>query len=167
MHYYTIMESPVDPLLLMSDGEHLTGLYMETQIQEYLPHMKEGWQCDPEPFAETIAQLKAYFAGELCQFDLPLKMSGTDFQKNVWQQLTTIPYGEIVSYKNIAERVHSPKAMRAVGLANGKNPISIIVPCHRVIGTNGKLTGYGGGLHRKQWLLAHEARQDTLPMLAL
>ncbi len=167
MHYYTIMESPIDPLLLMSDGDHLTGLYMDTQIQEYLPYMKEEWKNDQAPFAETIVQLKAYFAGELCQFDLPLKLSGTVFQKTVWQQLTTIPYGETVSYKSIAEHIYAPKAVRAVGLANGKNPISIIVPCHRVIGANGKLTGYGGGLHRKQWLLTHEARQGTLPMSAL
>ncbi|MDV6344243.1 MULTISPECIES: methylated-DNA--[protein]-cysteine S-methyltransferase [unclassified Nitrosomonas] len=160
MNYYTIMESPVDPLLLMSDGEHLTGLYMD--VQNYLPSMKENWIYEPTPFAEAISQLKSYFAGELCQFDLPLKASGTAFQETVWQLLTTIPYGETVSYKSIAERIHTPKAVRAVGLANGKNPISIIIPCHRVIGANGKLVGYGGGLHRKQWLLAHEAKQGEL-----
>lgn len=160
MNYYTIMESPIDPLLLTSDGEHLTGLYMD--VQNYLPHMKENWVDDPASFAKAIPQLKAYFAKELNQFDLPLKASGTAFQETVWQLLITIPYGETVSYKRIAERIHAPNAMRAVGLANGKNPISIIIPCHRVIGANGKLVGYGGGLHRKQWLLAHETKQGDL-----
>ncbi|MCW5600830.1 methylated-DNA--[protein]-cysteine S-methyltransferase [Nitrosomonas sp.] len=161
MNYYTIMESPIDPLLLTSDGEHLTGLYMD--VHNYLPHMKETWVHDPSRFTETISQLKAYFAKELHQFDLPLKATGTAFQEKVWQLLTTISYGETVSYKSIAERIQSPKAVRAVGLANGKNPISIIIPCHRVIGANGKLVGYGGGLPRKQWLLAHEAKQSELP----
>lgn len=160
MHYYTIMESPIDPLLLTSDGEHLTGLYMD--VQNYLPHMKESWLCDPSLFQQAISQLRAYFAKELSDFELPLKATGTAFQEKVWQSLTTIPYGETISYKNIAERIQTPKAVRAVGLANGKNPISIIIPCHRVIGTNGKLVGYGGGLPRKQWLLTHEAKQDEL-----
>ncbi|AKH38574.1 MULTISPECIES: methylated-DNA--[protein]-cysteine S-methyltransferase [Nitrosomonas] len=160
MHYYTIMESPIDPLLLTSDGEHLTGLYMD--VQDYLPHMKENWLCDPALFKETVSQLKAYFAKELSDFELPLKATGTAFQRKVWQSLTTIPYGETTSYKSIAEHIQIPKAVRAVGLANGKNPISIIIPCHRVIGANGKLVGYGGGLSRKQWLLAHEAKQGEL-----
>ncbi|SFI92342.1 methylated-DNA--[protein]-cysteine S-methyltransferase [Nitrosomonas sp. Nm34] len=160
MHYYTIMESPIDPLLLTSDGEHLTGLYMD--VQNYLPHMKESWLYDPSLFEQAISQLKAYFAKELSDFELPLKATGTAFQEKVWQSLTTIPYGETISYKNIAERIQTPKAVRAVGLANGKNPISIIIPCHRVIGANGKLVGYGGGLPRKQWLLTHEAKQGEL-----
>lgn len=159
MNYYTIMESPIDPLLLTSDGEYLTGLYMD--VQNYLPHMKETWAHDPTRFTETSRQLEAYFAKELYQFDLPLKAAGTTFQEKVWQLLTTISYGETVSYKSIAKRIQSPKALRAVGLANGKNPISIIIPCHRVIGANGKLVGYGGGLPRKQWLLAHEAKQSA------
>lgn len=162
MNYYTILESPIDPLLLTSDGERLTGLYMEKEAKALLSQMKENWQSTPLLFTEAIAQLEAYFAKELYQFDLPLRTSGTPFQETVWQMLTTIPYGETVSYKNIAERMHAPKAMRAVGLANGQNPISIIIPCHRVIGANGKLTGYGGGLPRKQWLLAHEGRQAVL-----
>ncbi|SDW84969.1 methylated-DNA--[protein]-cysteine S-methyltransferase [Nitrosomonas communis] len=160
MHYYTIMESPIDPLLLTSDGEHLTGLYMD--VPNYLPHMKEHWLCDPALFEQAITQLRAYFAKELSDFELPLKATGTAFQRKVWQSLTTIPYGKTISYKSIAERIQTPKAVRAVGLANGKNPISIIIPCHRVIGANGKLVGYGGGLSRKQWLLAHEAKQDEL-----
>lgn len=160
MNYYTIMESPIDPLLLTSDGEYLTGLYMD--IQNYLPHMKENWAHDPAHFTVAISQLTAYFANELYQLDLPLKATGTTFQEKVWQLLTTIPFGETVSYKTIAERIQAPKSVRAVGLANGKNPISIIIPCHRVIGANGQLVGYGGGLPRKQWLLAHEAKQGEL-----
>lgn len=161
MNYYTFLESPVDRLLLTSDGEFLTGVYMETEIQKLLPHMTDDWRQDAAHFAETIAQLNAYFARELIQFDLPMKATGTPFQEAVWQSLTAIPYGETVSYKNVAERLHLPKAARAVGMANGQNPISIIIPCHRVIGANGKLTGYGGGIHRKQWLLAHEDRQTS------
>lgn len=160
MNYYTIIESPIDPLLLTSDGEYLTGLYMD--VQNYLPQMKENWVHDPAYFTAATSQLTAYFAKELCQFDLPLKATGTIFQEKVWQLLTTIPFGETVSYKTIAERIQAPKSVRAVGLANGKNPISIIIPCHRVIGVNGKLVGYGGGLPRKQWLLAHEAKQGKL-----
>lgn len=160
MNYYTIMESPIDPLLLTSDGIYLTGLYMD--VQNYLPHMKENWVHDPAHFTAAISQLTAYFANELYQFDLPLKATGTTFQEKVWQLLTTIPFGETVSYKTIAERIQAPKSVRAVGLANGKNPISIIIPCHRVIGANGQLVGYGGGLPRKQWLLAHEAKQGRL-----
>lgn len=160
MNYYTVMDSPIDPLLLLSDGENITGLYMN--VDKHSSRVGNDWVRDPQPFKEVIAQLKAYFAGELQVFDLPLKATGTLFQKSVWKSLTTIPYGETVSYKTIAERIHSPKAVRAVGLANGQNPVSIIVPCHRVIGASGKLTGYGGGLPRKQWLLAHESRQGLL-----
>ncbi len=101
-------------------------------------------------------QLKAYFAGERRVFDLPLDQQGTPFQRTVWRCLVEIPYGEVVSYADVAEMANSPKAVRAVGAANGKNPIGIIVPCHRVIGSNGALTGYAGGLERKAWLLAHE-----------
>lgn len=163
MNYYMIMESPVDPLLLTSDGKYLTGLYMEKEAQKLLPHMKDDWQQDENaiPFKETIKQLNAYFSGKLHEFDLPLKPVGTPFQEAVWQALTTIPYGKTVSYKDIAKHVNLPKAARAVGMANGRNPISIIIPCHRVIGANGKLTGYGGGLHRKEWLLEHEHTHET------
>lgn len=166
MNYYITMESPIDPLLLTSDGEFLTGLYMEKEAQKLLSGMKDGWlqNADAIPFKEAIAQLNAYFSGELHEFDLPLKATGTPFQEMVWQALTSIPYGKTVSYKDIAEHVHLPRAARAVGMANGRNPISIIIPCHRVIGANGKLTGYGGGIHRKEWLLEHEHKdkQTTL-----
>lgn len=167
MNYYMIMESPIDPLLLTSDGKFLTGLYMEKEAQKLLPGMKDGWQQDKNaaPFKEAITQLNAYFAGKLHEFNLPLKAAGTPFQEAVWQALTSIPYGKTVSYKDIAEQVNLPKAARAVGMANGRNPISIIIPCHRVIGTNGKLTGYGGGLHRKEWLLEHEYEDKQATLL--
>ncbi len=107
--------------------------------------------------APVVAQLQAYFAGELTDFDLPLQMHGTEFQRRVWAALCEIPYGETISYGELARWVGNPKASRAVGLANGRNPVAIVVPCHRVIGADGSLTGYGGGLDRKVWLLEHEA----------
>ena len=163
MNYYTFLESPINPLLLTSDGESLTGVYMEMQAQKILSQMEDNsWRKNAAPFTEVITQLKAYFAKELCQFDLSLKITGTFFQETVWQLLVAVPYGETVSYRDIAERLHAPKATRAVGLVNGQNPISIIIPCHRVIGANSELTGYGGGIHRKKWLLAHESRQNSL-----
>src|SRR5437899_10516473 len=108
--------------------------------------------------AEAARQLRAYFAGELREFDLPLDMHGTDFQLRVWRELARIPYGETRSYSQIAAAIGAPQAVRAVGAANGANPIPIIVPCHRVIGSNGALTGFGGGISVKRWLLDHEAR---------
>jgi methylated-DNA-[protein]-cysteine S-methyltransferase len=111
---------------------------------------------NPTPLAETVRQLRAYFAGELREFDLPLAPAGTPFQLRVWRELRNIPYGQTISYGELARRVGSPKGSRAVGLANGANPISIVVPCHRVIGSSGKLTGYGGGLENKARLLALE-----------
>jgi len=120
------------------------------------------WKLDKKPFAEVIRQLQAYFRGELKEFDLPLAMEGTEFQLRVWNALRAIPYGETVSYARLAERIGNPKAVRAVGLANGKNPIPIIVPCHRVIGSDGSLTGFGGGLSTKKLLLELENKQLSL-----
>jgi methylated-DNA-[protein]-cysteine S-methyltransferase len=156
--YYTRIESPIEPLLLASDGESLTSLFMVTQ--RHGPFFSESWIRDDnaKPFAEARRQMEAYFAGELTEFDLPLNMTGTEFQKTVWRELLNIPFGVTISYGELAERVGNPSASRAVGAANGRNPISIIVPCHRVIGSNGKLTGYGGGIERKEWLLAHESK---------
>ena len=156
--YYTRIESPIEPLLLASDGESLTSLFMVTQ--RHGPFFSESWIRDDnaKPFAEARRQMEAYFAGELTEFDLPLNMIGTEFQKTVWRELLNIPFGVTISYGELAERVGNPSASRAVGAANGRNPISIIVPCHRVIGSNGKLTGYGGGIERKEWLLAHESK---------
>ena len=113
-------------------------------------------EADSALMLNVKQQLKAYFNGQLTCFDLPLNSQGTEFQKKVWQALMTIPYGQVVSYQTIAEQIGAPKAVRAVGAANGKNPISIIVPCHRVIAKDGKLTGYSGGLNRKKWLLGIE-----------
>ena len=153
--YYTVLSSPIDELLLVGDGTHLTGIYMDEHADG--PGIGPDWQRDDAPFADAIAQLQAYFAGECTAFDLPLAPRGTPFQQRVWQALGEIPYGQTVSYAEIARRIGQPNAVRAVGRANGSNPISIVVPCHRVIGSSGSLTGYGGGLDRKRWLLAHEA----------
>jgi len=155
MRYYTYLDTPIDPLLLVSDGTALTKLYMQTH--RHATEVQPEWRRNDALFVDAISQLRAYFAGEKQSFDLPLKLEGTAFQQRVWQALQEIPYGETCSYKDIALRIGAAAAVRAVGLANGRNPISIIVPCHRVIGTNGTLTGYGGGLPRKRWLLQHEA----------
>ena len=120
------------------------------------------WKEDNAPFAEVTRQLQAYFSGELKEFDLPLAPEGTEFQLRVWNSLRTIPYGETISYSQLAQKIGNPQAVRAVGLANGSNPIPIIVPCHRVIGSDGSLTGFGGGLANKQKLLALEGRQLSL-----
>ncbi|ASU85580.1 cysteine methyltransferase [Nocardiopsis gilva YIM 90087] len=153
---YTTRSSPIGDVLLTSDGGALTGLYMLPEPESGLKPIPSDWKHAPESFRETVDQLDAYFAGELRDFDLPLAPSGTDFQLRVWRELTTIPYGHTTSYGAIAEALGRPTASRAVGMANGRNPISIIVPCHRVIGANGALTGYGGGLPRKRHLLRLE-----------
>ena len=120
----------------------------------------QGDLCPPGTalLAEAARQLDAYFAGELTAFNLPIRLEGTDFRMQCWQALQTIPYGETISYGEQAKRIGNPKAVRAVGGANHHNPISIVVPCHRVIGADGALTGYGGGMDKKQWLLEHEKR---------
>jgi methylated-DNA-[protein]-cysteine S-methyltransferase len=161
--YYTYLDSPIDRLLLVSDGTNLIGVYMLDQ--RYEPPMGKDWieRADVAPFPEAIRQLDAYFAGERTDFDLPLAPSGTPFQLRVWQELARIPYGVTMSYGELAKRVGNPNASRAVGLANGRNPIPIIVPCHRVIGANGKLTGFGGGLWRKEKLLQIESANLALP----
>jgi methylated-DNA-[protein]-cysteine S-methyltransferase len=156
MIYVTTCESPIQSLRLVSDGRSLTGLYMMSE--KHLSASQSDWVKDDSvaPFAKAKEQLSAYFSGTLTEFDLPLQMQGTPFAKSIWDVLKTIPYGTTVSYGELAQQLGQPKASRAVGLANGRNPISIVVPCHRVIGANGKLTGYGGGVERKQWLLNHE-----------
>jgi methylated-DNA-[protein]-cysteine S-methyltransferase len=156
MIYFTFYESPIQSLRLVSDGRSLIGIYMMSEKHELIP--QSNWVEDESvaPFPETKQQLTAYFAGSLTEFDLPLQMQGTIFQKRVWEALKTIPYGTTLSYGQLAQQIGQPKASRAVGITNGRNPMSIIVPCHRVIAANGKLTGYGGGIERKQWLLNHE-----------
>ena len=126
------------------------------------PEIDSSWSRDDTAFAEVARQLRAYFAGELSQFVLELAPRGTPFQQRVWEALRLIPYGSTTTYGKLAEALGDPRATRAVGLANGRNPISIVIPCHRVIGADGSLTGYGGGMPRKQWLLAHESRTAHL-----
>ena len=152
--YYTFVDSPVGRILLVSDGVNLTGLNFETEKRPI--KIESEWVQDDVPFATAIAQIQAYFAGELHEFDLPLQPDGTLFQRQVWQQLLAIPYGETISYGELAKRLGKPTAARAVGMANGANPIPLVIPCHRVIGSNGRLTGYGGGLPLKESLLTHE-----------
>jgi methylated-DNA-[protein]-cysteine S-methyltransferase len=151
----TTMETPIGRLTLTARGGLLAGLYMEEHT--HAPELPGPQEQGHQGFEEAIAQIEAYFTGALKRFDLPLSLNGTGFQKQVWAGLLEIPYGETVSYGELAQMVGKPGAARAVGLANGRNPVSIIVPCHRVIGANGGLVGYGGGLDRKIWLLQHEA----------
>lgn len=155
MNTFCRVDSPIGPLLLTSDGKALTGLYTNPSRKA---QSTDGWQEDAgiEPLAETARQLNEYFAGARREFDLPLRLRGTGFQERVWGELRAIPYGTTWSYGQLAKRLGNPNASRAVGLANGQNPISILVPCHRVIGADGSLTGYGGGLECKHWLLTHE-----------
>ena len=153
MRYRTI-DSPVGLLTLAGVGSTLMHLRMVDQTHE--PD-RSGWEpADDDAFSEAVEQLSGYFAGELTEFDLDLRLAGTEFQRRVWAALRTIPYGETRSYGQIAEQIGSSGASRAVGLANGRNPIGIIVPCHRVIGSTGGMTGYGGGIDRKRALLALE-----------
>jgi len=151
-----VVSSPIGRLLLASDGHALTGLWM-LDADKHSARVEKGLTPSPETFTEVAAQLEEYFAGDRKEFTVPLAPSGTAFQLAVWTQLTRIPYGSTISYGDIARALGKrPVAARAVGLANGANPISIIVPCHRVIGSDGSLTGYGGGLDRKELLLRLE-----------
>ena len=156
----TTIESPVGPLLLAADESGLRRLEFVNGRKPVQPDPR--WHEDAQYLREAIRQLRAYFAGELETFDIPLAPEGTPFQLTVWKHLCDIPYGETISYGELARRVGNPNASRAVGLANGSNPIAIVVPCHRVIGSKGKLTGYGGGLPIKERLLALERRQLVL-----
>jgi methylated-DNA-[protein]-cysteine S-methyltransferase len=158
--YYTRFESPVGPLLLAGDLNALRLVSFEGGVRSAPPQPDR--KQDKTPFDEVIRQLQAYFRGELKKFDLPLAVEGTEFQIRVWNALRAIPYGETISYTQLAVRIGNPKAVRAVGLANGSNPIPIIVPCHRVIGSDGSLTGYGGGLSTKKKLLELENKQLSL-----
>jgi methylated-DNA-[protein]-cysteine S-methyltransferase len=158
--YYTSFGSPVGPLLLAGDAQALRRVSFESSKRS--SPQQADWKQNRGAFAEVIRQLQAYFRGELKEFDLPLAMEGTEFQLRVWNKLREIPYGETISYAQLAGRIGNPKAVRAVGLANGSNPIPIIVPCHRVIGSDGSLTGFGGGLTTKRKLLELENKQLSL-----
>jgi methylated-DNA-[protein]-cysteine S-methyltransferase len=155
MKVWTELPSPVGPLRLTGDGSSLTGVYLSPH--RYGPGEFPDAARGTDPvLGEAARQLAAYFAGKLTEFELPLAPAGTAFRQRVWAELLTIPYGTTISYLDLARRVADERAVRAVGGANGRNPISIIIPCHRVIGANGSLVGYGGGLERKRWLLTHE-----------
>jgi methylated-DNA-[protein]-cysteine S-methyltransferase len=151
--HFRSMDSPVGKLTLAGKDGRLMHLRMVDQTYE---PSRDGWEPDDTAFDDAVQQLEGYFAGERTDFDLELDLVGTEFQRRVWAALMTIPYAETRSYGEIARQIGSPGACRAVGLANGHNPIGIIVPCHRVIGSNGSLTGYGGGLDRKRALLELE-----------
>jgi methylated-DNA-[protein]-cysteine S-methyltransferase len=159
---YTTLASPIGELLLLGDGRRLHGLYMQHGRRPI--EIGAAWERRVEPFIKAQAQLREYFAGERSTFDLPLSLDGSDFERRVWHGLQQIPYGETISYGELARRIGAPSAARAVGLANGRNPIAVIVPCHRVIGANGTLTGYGGGLERKRILLELERGQGRLQL---
>lgn len=155
MTLYATVGSPIGELLLTGDGRALHGLWMQDAGRPRRPG--PGWRRDDAAFSAAREQLAEYFAGERTAFDLPLAFAGTPFQQLVWAALREIPYGETMSYGALARRLGKPGAARAVGLANGRNPIAVIVPCHRVIGADGSLTGFGGGLERKRVLLELES----------
>jgi methylated-DNA-[protein]-cysteine S-methyltransferase len=154
--YYTECDSPIGRLRLAGDGHALTVLDLPSGRSMRRPD--PAWKRDATPFAEALRQLRAYFAGDLHSFSLALAPAGTLFQRRVWDALLEIPYGATASYRDIAIAIGQPSAVRAVGLANGRNPIPIVIPCHRVIGSDGSLTGYGGGLDVKRFLLELERR---------
>ncbi len=159
---FSTLDGPIGPITVAGDGEVITNVRMVDQ--SHPPADQSEWRFEPEAFPEALGQLEAYFGGRLTRFELPLRLEGTEFQRRVWDALLQIPYGETASYGEIAGRVGAPGAARAVGLANGRNPVSIVVPCHRVIGSDGSLTGYGGGLQRKLALLQLERDHLSRPL---
>ena len=157
---YDVMQTPIDRLVLASDGSAIVGVWManaEPDDRRWADRRGSDAVLD-----ETRRELDAYFAGRLETFTVPLAPNGTEFQRRVWSALRDIPFGTTISYAGLARRVSNAAAVRAVGAANGRNPIPIIVPCHRVIGSDGSLTGFGGGIARKRWLLEHEGAQGAL-----
>mgnify|MGYP000432222234 CR=1 FL=1 len=152
--YYTWFESPIGKILLAGDERGLTRIGFPKGKMKMGP--ETTWQINPQPFKAVTRQLQAYFDGKLTTFNLKLAPKGTEFQLSVWKALQEIPYGETMSYSELAKKIGRPKASRAVGAANGNNPLPIVMPCHRVIGINGSLTGFGGGLPTKQFLLELE-----------
>ena len=156
--FYDYLESPIGPLLVAGNGEGLKRIEFPRRGKRARP--ESGWLKSPREMNEVTEQLKEYFAGERTWFDLKLAPEGTEFQRQVWKALRRIPYGKTISYGELADRIGNPKAVRAVGGANGKNPIPIVIPCHRVIGADGSLTGFGGGLETKVALLSLETGRD-------
>ncbi|MEW6430615.1 MAG: methylated-DNA--[protein]-cysteine S-methyltransferase [Myxococcota bacterium] len=160
---FATMKSPVGTLLLTSDGLSLTGLFPESHTD--VPPRTSAWKRDDRWFSGVRDQLNAYFQGKLTRFEVPVAPEGTAFQRKVWTALGTIACGATETYGELAKRLGSPQASRAVGLAAGRNPVSIIIPCHRLIGADGSLTGYAGGLEMKRWLLEHELTRFGLRSL--
>ncbi len=154
---YTVVDSTIGELLLVGDGRALLGVEFDLG-EGHAERVRPDWVADRAPLADAAEQLQAYLAGERTVFDLRVAIGGSDFQRRVWELLAEIPYGHTTSYGRIAARLGRPSASRAVGLANGRNPLPIVLPCHRVVGASGALTGYGGGLDRKRWLLDLEQR---------
>lgn len=154
--WYDNMPSPVGMLRLVADDQGLREIWFETGRHQKSP--QPHWRRAAEPLTQARQQLEEYFAGTRQQFDLVLHPVGTSFQRDVWWELARIPYGATISYGELARRIHQPQAVRAVGAANGRNPLPIVLPCHRVIGANGSLTGFGGGLPTKRFLLSLEER---------
>ncbi|HUQ67980.1 MAG TPA: methylated-DNA--[protein]-cysteine S-methyltransferase [Planctomycetaceae bacterium] len=158
---YSAVDCPLGRVVLQGDGQFLTGLYLPQH--KGWPGPDAAWRQSDASFAKVREQLAEYFAGERQQFDVPIRLQGTPFQERVWQELARISFGTTITYAELARRVCRPAASRAVGHANGRNPISIIIPCHRVVGSNGKLTGYAGGVDKKDWLLAWERGATPAP----
>jgi methylated-DNA-[protein]-cysteine S-methyltransferase len=161
--FYTWLNTKVQPLLLAGEEDGLARLHFSSGSKATQPD--PDWIENAQPFKEATRQLEAYFAGELRSFTIPLCPHGTDFQLRVWEELRRIPFGQTISYLQLAERIGNARAVRAVGLANGANPLGIIVPCHRVIGSNGSLTGFGGGIDLKRYLLRLEGALPETPSL--
>ena len=153
--YYDYLETPCGPLLVAGDAGGLH--FVEFQSGERPRPVQPDWERREQPLRDAKRQLAAYFKGDLQHFDLPLALLGTEFQQQVWRELQAIPYGETISYRTLAQRIGKPRAVRAVGAANGRNRLPVVIPCHRVIGSNGSLTGFAGGVPIKQWLLDHES----------
>jgi methylated-DNA-[protein]-cysteine S-methyltransferase len=162
---YDVFDSPIGPLVVAAVDGAIVHLLLPNGGQP--AHVAPEWHRAPKKLGDVRAQLAAYFAGKLIAFDFDLAPRGTDFQRRVWSELRRIPYGDTTSYAELARRIGNPNAMRAVGAANGANPIAIIVPCHRVIGHDGQLVGFGGGLPAKRWLLDHERHHAPAPLLEL
>jgi len=160
MTSFVTIDTPVGPVRIAASGGLIREIHLDAKDDD---GARDTDRADAAVARRAAEQLEAYFAGTLTTFDLPLGAEGTDFQRAVWRELSRIPYGTVASYGEIARRVGRPTASRAIGAANGRNPIAIVVPCHRVIGADGTLTGYAGGLWRKEWLLAHEGVTGCAP----
>lgn len=158
--YYSQYDSPVGQLLMIGDGENIHRIDFATTCRPIT--LQSSWKSDASVFAELTNELDAYFKGSLKNFSVSVAPKGSEFQRKVWAALQQIEYGQTCTYADIAKSIGKPTASRAVGSANGRNPVSILIPCHRVIGTNGTLTGYAGGVKTKQWLLSHEAGEQAL-----